>query len=101
MNTSSTPASVFDGSSTSGNALPAQEQASGSPLNLERYWNQALQQKYWIMGLIALGLLIGLVSTLLATEYFRATSRIEISQPNNDLTSGAQNRFNSRLGEVQ
>lgn len=100
MNNTSIPASVFDSPSDPNSGSAASGPTSGVPLNLERYWVQALSLKYWILGLVALGLLAGLIATLLATEYFRATSRIEISQENTDIT-GVGGEGRSRLGELQ
>ena len=49
-------------------------------LDLERFYIQALNLKYWILGILALGLLAGVVATLLATNLYRSTARIEISR---------------------
>ena len=46
---------------------------------LERLWLQTVNLRYWLLGILALGLLGGLVVTLLSTERFRAGARIEIS----------------------
>lgn len=47
----------------------------------------ALNNKLLISGIVALSLVIGLVVTLLTTEQFRASARIEISQVDENVTN--------------
>ncbi|MEQ8771981.1 MAG: polysaccharide biosynthesis tyrosine autokinase, partial [Erythrobacter sp.] len=56
------------------------DQDEAFALNLERYWIEALALRYWVGGIVALCLLVGLVVTLLTTPQFGATARIEVSQ---------------------
>jgi capsular exopolysaccharide synthesis family protein len=56
-------------------------------LDLERYWHEALGLKYWLAGIIALGILLGILATLLATPLYKATSRLEVSQVTADVTN--------------
>ena len=44
-------------------------------LDLERYWIEARTLKFWLAGLVALGLLAGIIVTLLSTELYRASTR--------------------------
>lgn len=51
---------------------------------IERFWLQAVNQRYVILGIIAVALVIGLISTLLETPLYKSTARIEISQLESD-----------------
>lgn len=54
--------------------------------SLERYFDLARNNKALIAAVLALALAIGLVATLLATPQYRATTRIEISQVEQNVT---------------
>ena len=70
-------------------AAPGNASASSELLDFERLWIQALELKYWLAGIIAAGLIIGIVVTLLATEIYRASARIEISLTEENVTGVA------------
>ena len=55
-------------------------ESGGFHLDFDRYRVQILNLKYWLLGIVALGLLLGLVLTLLSPELFRATARVEITR---------------------
>tara|TARA_R110001606_G_scaffold314556_11_gene461348 strand:+ start:388 stop:2532 length:2145 start_codon:yes stop_codon:yes gene_type:complete len=55
--------------------------------DLERFWQQALNLRYVILGIIVFSLVVGLVVTLLQTPLYRSTARIEISQIESDATN--------------
>ena len=56
-------------------------------IDLERYWHEAIGLKYWLAGLITLGVLIGILITLLATPLYQASARLEVSQVTADVTN--------------
>ncbi|WP_164089005.1 polysaccharide biosynthesis tyrosine autokinase [Sphingorhabdus sp. YGSMI21] len=60
--------------------------------DLERFWQQAINLRYVILGIIVLSLVVGLIVTLLHTPLYRSTARIEISQIESDATN---------IGDVQ
>ena len=70
-------------------------------LDLERFYIQALNQRFWILGIIALGLLAGLLATLLSTELFRSTARIEISRVTANVTEAEPIELESRGAYIQ
>ena len=78
-----------------------QAEEEGFHLDLERYWRQALLLKFWIMGIIAAGLFAGLLVTLLSTELYRATARIEISRTVENVTETTPLEIEGRGGEIQ
>ena len=47
---------------------------------LKRYWRGIVRQRWFILGVIASALLIGLIATLLTTRQYTATATIEISR---------------------
>jgi succinoglycan biosynthesis transport protein ExoP len=55
--------------------------------DLERFWQQAINLRYVILGIIVFSLVVGLVMTLLQTPLYRSTARIEISQIESDVTN--------------
>lgn len=55
--------------------------------DLERFWQQAINLRYVILGIIVFSLVVGLVVTLLQTPLYRSTARIEISQIESDVTN--------------
>jgi len=55
--------------------------------DLERFWQQAINLRYVILGIIVFSLVAGLVMTLLQTPLYRSTARIEISQIESDATN--------------
>jgi len=73
----------------------------GFHIDLERYWIEARGLRYWLAGIIAFALLIGLVVTLISTEMFRATARIEISQIAANVTDIDPLENDSRISELQ
>lgn len=56
-------------------------------LDFERYWHEAVSLKYWLAAIIALGLLFGVLVTLLATPLYQAKGRLEVSQVATDVTN--------------
>ena len=56
-----------------------------APLLLQ-YWNVALRWKWIILGIIAASLIGGLILTLMMTPQYTATSRIEISREEKNIT---------------
>lgn len=73
----------------------------GFHIDLERYWHQALLLKYWVLGIVAFGLLAGLLVTLLSTELYRATTRIEISRTVQNVTETEPIEIEGRGGDQQ
>ena len=68
----------------------AQEVAGGDgafALDLERYWHEALGLRFWLAGIVGVGLLLGILVTLLATPLYRASARLEVSQVATDVTN--------------
>jgi len=55
--------------------------------DLERFWQQAINLRYVILGILVFSLVAGLVMTLLQTPLYRSTARIEISQIDSDVTN--------------
>ncbi|WP_173204168.1 Wzz/FepE/Etk N-terminal domain-containing protein [Sphingopyxis sp. BSNA05] len=55
--------------------------------DLERFWQQAINLRYVILGIIVFSLVVGLIMTLLQTPLYRSTARIEISQIESDVTN--------------
>ena len=72
-----------------------------SPLDLERYWHEAIGLKYWLAGIIALGFLIGVLVTLLATPLYQASARLEVSQVTADVTNIDSLEVDSQVSELQ
>ncbi len=58
-----------------------------TPPILLQYWQVALRWKWVIAGIILAAIVFGLVATLLATPQFTATSRIEISREQKNVTN--------------
>lgn len=53
---------------------------------IQQYWQLVLRWKWVILAIIASSLVVGLVSTLLTTPEYTATSRIEISREQDKVT---------------
>ena len=70
-------------------------------LDLERYWHEAIGLKYWLAGIIALGLLFGVLVTLLATPLYQASARLEVSQVTADITNLDSLEVDSQVSELQ
>ena len=70
-------------------------------IDLERYWHEAIGLKYWLAGLIALGLLLGILVTLLATPLYQASARLEVSQVTADVTNLDSLEVDSQISELQ
>ena len=70
-------------------------------LELERYLIEALSIKFWLAGVVLLGLVFGVIVTLLSTELFRATSRIEVSQVTANVTDIDSLDMNAQISELQ
>ena len=70
-------------------------------LDLERYWHEAVGLKYWLAGIVALGLLFGVLITLLATPLYQASARLEVSQVTADVTSLDSLEVDSQMSELQ
>lgn len=58
-----------------------------TPPSLLQYWQIVLRWKWVILGIIGAALAIGLIATLLASPQFSATSRIEISRDQKNITN--------------
>ncbi|HAU22253.1 MAG TPA: hypothetical protein DCS24_06605, partial [Erythrobacter sp.] len=69
--------SAADRMSQNGQAYLEEE---GFHLDLERYWIEARSIQWWLVAILAGGLLLGLIVTLLTTELYRASARLEITQ---------------------
>lgn len=69
-----------------GLAVPAQQISDppagdqGSISVVERYLRIGFRWKWWILGAVALALLVGIILTLLATPLYTAATRLEISR---------------------
>ena len=70
-------------------------------IDLERYWHEAIGLKYWLAGIIALGLLLGILVTLLATPLYQASARLEVSQVTADVTNLDSLEVDSQISELQ
>ena len=73
----------------------------GFHLDLERYWIEARALRYWLGGIVVVCLLAGLIFTLLSTELFRASARIEVSQISANVTDIDPVENESRVSELQ
>jgi len=69
--------------------------------DLERFWRQALNLRYVILGIIVFSLVVGLVITLLQTPLYRSTARIEISQIESDATNIGDVQLQNIAGDRQ
>jgi succinoglycan biosynthesis transport protein ExoP len=69
--------------------------------DLERFWQQALNLRYVILGIIVAALVVGLVMTLLQTPLYRSTARIEISQIESDATNIGDVQLQNIAGDRQ
>tara|TARA_R110000824_G_scaffold104214_6_gene247367 strand:+ start:33590 stop:35734 length:2145 start_codon:yes stop_codon:yes gene_type:complete len=69
--------------------------------DLERFWQQAVNLRYVILGIIVLSLVVGLVATLLQTPLYRSTARIEISQIESDATNIGDVELQNIAGDRQ
>ena len=63
------------------------EQRSLAPPILLQYWQVVLRWKWVIAGLVVASLVVGVVATLLATPQYTATTRIEISREQKNVTN--------------
>ena len=70
-------------------------------LDFERYWHEALSLKYWLAGIVAIGLLLGVLVTLLATPLYQASARLEVSQITPDVTNLESLEVDSKISELQ
>lgn len=86
---------------TAGFANDSRLPLDGLSANLARYWHEALNLKLWIAGILSLGVFWGMIATLVATEQFRATARIEIWFKVEDVTNANSRAFTSYLAESQ
>lgn len=68
-----------DPTAQTGHPMPKGQWTQAMPI-LKRYWRGIVRQRWFILGVIVLALLIGLVATLLTTRQYTATARIEISR---------------------
>ena len=99
-------ASTMNKTSASANPVDAatpgvQAEEEGFHFDLERFWRQALLLKFWILGIIAAGLFTGLLVTLLSTELYQATARIEISRTVDNITETTPLEAERRGGEIE
>lgn len=69
--------------------------------DFERFWQQAVNQRYVILGIIVASLIVGLVVTLLQTPLYSSTARIEISQIESDVTNISDLELQSIAGDRQ
>jgi polysaccharide biosynthesis transport protein len=63
-----------------------------APPVLLQYWQVVLRWKWLIAGITIASLTLGLVATLLTTPQYTATSRIEISRAQKNVTSKFSNQ---------
>lgn len=82
-------------------AEPDGKYDDGFHLDLERYWVEARGLRYWIAGIVVAGILLALVVTLLSTELFRASARLEVSQITANVTAIDPLENESRISELQ
>lgn len=83
---------VIDGGGSSGQS---------AAVDLERYWHEAIGLKYWLAGIVALGLLLGILVTLLATPLYQANARLEVSRVTADVTNLDALEVESQVSELQ
>ena len=76
-------------------------EAGSFSIDLERYWHEAIGLKYWLAGIVALGLLLGVLITLLATPLYQASARLEVSQVTADITNLDSLEVDSQISELQ
>ena len=74
----------LDGEFNSAELMQGEERLE--PPLLLQYWQVVLRWKWVIAGIIASALVVGLVATLLTTPKYSATSRIEISREQKNIT---------------
>ena len=70
-------------------------------VDLERYWHEAIGLKYWLAGIVAMGLLFGVLITLLATPLYQSSARLEVSQVTADVTNIYSLEVDSQMSELQ
>ena len=102
MNTQNFDQATLSGQSDRQDYSTYQERAEGYfTLDLERFWHEAISLKFWLAGLVALGLLLGTLATLLAKPLYQADARLEISQVTADVTNLDALEVESKVSEVQ
>ncbi len=85
-----------------GYALVDNPDGNGSfALDIERYWHEAVSLKYWLAGIVALGILLGVLVTLLTTPLYQASARLEVSQVTADVTNLDSLEVDSKISELQ
>ena len=101
MNTQNFDQATLSGQSDRQDYSTYQERAEGYfTLDLERFWHEAISLKFWLAGLVALGLLLGTLATLLAKPLYQADARLEISQVTADVTNLDALEVESKVSEV-
>ena len=70
-------------------------------VDVERYWHEAVSLRYWLIGIVTLGLLFGVLLTLLATPVYQATARLEVSRVTADVTNLDALEVESQISELQ
>ena len=85
----STPASSPDRAPSSGPSIEGTSitDSSFAPPVLLQYWQVLIRWKWLIFGIVLVALAMGLIATLLATPQYTATSRIEISREQKNVTN--------------
>ena len=68
---------------------------------LMRYWRIAVRQRIWILGSIAIALILGVIITLLMTPMYRATTRIEIQRESKNIVRIQGVEPESNAGDVE
>ena len=77
------PAAVYPGATNPDNEA---EHGLAPPILLQ-YWQVVLRWKWLIAGIVIAALTLSFVATLLATPQYTATSRIEISRAQKNVTN--------------
>ena len=77
------------------------EKGELSSIDLERYWHEAISLKYWLAAIVAIGILLGVLVTLLATPLYQASARLEVSQVTADVTNLDALDVEGQVSELQ
>ncbi len=88
-------------SDTIGLADDMRNSLGDSAIDLERFWHEGLYLRFWLVGILLAGIFLGLLATLVATEQFEATARIEIWPEAEDVTAPNSRSFRSFLADTQ
>ena len=82
-------------------AADVQQAQSPMPPLLLQYWQVVLRLRWAIAGIIAATLVAGLIVTILATPRYTATTRLEISRSQKNVTNVGQLDLREDAGELE